>query len=170
MTGLSFYYASINVENIMKQIVITLIILLGLNVSAHASPLQECMGQAKMFQNPSAMAGAADICMHIHFENLKTAADTCRTEASTKTIPGASYAACQTSLIFDLVGQVDDCEKEAQELLQGEGEVLEAVKQGAITGCESLAENAAAICRDNANKFSGIAQSAALSACEQAGL
>ncbi len=154
----------------MKQLIISLGIVLWLNVTVHASSLQECMVQAKMFQNPSAMAGAADICMHIHFENLNTAADTCRSEASTKTIPGASYAACQTSLIFDLVGQVNDCEDEADDLLQGEGEVLEAVKQGAITGCERLAERAAAICRENADKFHVLAKSAAMSACEQGGL
>lgn len=154
----------------MKHLVITLIILLGLHVPTHASSLQECMGQAKMFQNPSAMAGAADICMHIHFENLKTDADTCRSEASKKAIPSASYAACQTSLIFNLIGQVDDCEEEAKELLQGTGEVLKSVKQGANSGCKRLAERAAVICRENANKFKGLAQSTAMTACEQAGL
>lgn len=157
-------------ENIMKQLIISLGIVLGLNVTVHASSLQECMVQAKMFQNPSAMAGAADICMHMDFENLKIDADSCRSEASTKTIPAASYAACQTSLIFDLIGKVDDCEDEAEELLQGKGEVLKAVKQGALAGCERLAERAGEICRENANKFSGISQSAAVTACEQAGL
>lgn len=156
-------------EVCMKKIVFILIVLLGLYGSAHALSLQECMGQVKMFQNPSAMAGAAEICMQIHFENLKTAADKCRSEANTKTIPGASHAACQASLISDLIGQVNDCEKEAKDLLQGKGEVLESVKRGANSGCKRLAEQAAVICRENANRFDGLSQSAAMTACKQAG-
>lgn len=154
----------------MKNIMITLIILLGLHVSAHASSVQECMGMAKMFQNPSAMAGAADMCMQTHLENLKFAAEACRTEASTKAVPEVSYAACQASLIFDLINQVGDCEKEAKELLQGDGQILESVKKGANSGCKRLAERVAVICRENAAKFEGFAQSAAMTACKQAGL
>ena len=134
-----------------------------------ASSVQECMGKVKMFQNPSAMAGAAEVCMQTHFENLKHAADTCRQEAAGKAIPSASYAACQTSLIFELAGQVDECEDEAEELLTGEGEMQNQVIEGAKLGCQKLAQQAAAICLENANKFSGLAQSAAVTACEQAG-
>lgn len=124
----------------------------------------------KMFQNPSAMAGAAEMCMQTQFENLKSAADACRTEASTKAVPQVSNAACQTSLIFDLISKVNDCKKEAKELLQGDGPLLESVKQGANSGCKRLSDRAAVICRENAAKFGGLAQSAAITACEQAGL
>lgn len=134
-----------------------------------ASSVQECMGKVKMFQNPSAMAGAAEICMQTHFDNLKEAADTCRQEAAAKAIPSASYAACQASLIFELAGQVDECEDEAEKLLTGGGEMQNQVIEGAKLGCQKLAQQAAAICLENANKFSGLAQSAAVTACEQAG-
>jgi hypothetical protein len=135
-----------------------------------ASSVQECMGKVKMFQNPSAMAGGAEVCMQIHFDNLNEAADTCRQEAAAKAIPSASYAACQASLIFELAEQVDDCRKEAEKLLTGDGEMQNQVIEGAKLGCQKLAEQAAAICIKNANKFSGLAQSTAIAACEQAGL
>ena len=134
-----------------------------------ASSVQECMGKVKMFQNPSAMAGAAEVCMQTHFDNLKEDADTCRQEAAAKAIPSASYAACQTSLIFELAGQVDECEDEADKLLTGEGEMQNQVIEGAKLGCQKLGQQAAAICLENANKFTGLAQSAAVTACEQAG-
>lgn len=135
-----------------------------------AASVQECMGQVKMFQTPSAMAGAAEICMQAHFDNLKSAADSCREQAALKSIPSASFAACQASLIFELAGQVDECEAEAEGLLTGSGALLNQLIDGAKRGCQKLAQQAAEICHENGNKFSGLAQSAAITACEQAGL
>ena len=156
----------------LKKALISLIIISGICLIAQTSlalSVQECMGKVKMFQNPSAMAGAAEICMQTHFDNLKEAADTCRQEAAGKAIPSASYAACQAEMIFELADQVDECENEAEKLLTGSGEMQSHVIGGAKLGCQRLAEQALAICLENANKFSGLAQSAAVTACEQAG-
>jgi hypothetical protein len=128
------------------------------------------MVKAKTYQNPSAMAGAADICMQGYFDSLKADADACRAEASTKTFADASYAGCQASLILALRKQIGVCRDEAEDLLKEKDDLTALVKQGAGAGCEKLVDQAAEICRDNANKFSGLAQSAAMTACEQAGL
>ena len=93
-----------------------------------------------------------------------------RQEAAAKAIPSASYAACQASLIFELAEQVDDCRNEAEKLFTGNGEMQNQVIEGAKRGCQKLAEQAAEICENNANTFSGLAQSTAIVACEQAGL
>ncbi len=49
-------------------------------------------------------------------------------------------------------------------------EVSTRISTGAGTGCVKLVEQATGICRENANKFTGLAQSAATSACKSAGL
>ena len=154
----------------MRKKVVSLVLLGLFCINANATPVQECMVKAKIFQNPSALAGAAEICMQGYFASLEAQAKACRADAATKTFADASYAACQASLIFDLREQVDICKDEARDLLTDKNDLTVRVSEGANSGCTKLAEQATEICRDNANKFSGLAQSAAMTACEGAGL
>lgn len=153
----------------MRKSVIGLFCIVLSALSAQADTVQDCMLKAKIFQNPSALAGAADLCNQAYFENLKDMADTCRAEAATKTLPGAEYAACQASLILGLDRHVRICEEEAEGLLEGGDALTAQIKAGAASGCRQLVGQATEICRENANKFTGLAQSAATSACEVAG-
>ncbi len=59
------------------------------------------MVKAKIFQTPSALASAADVCMKGYFDSLKAAADACRADAAIQMFVDASFAACQASLIVD---------------------------------------------------------------------
>ncbi len=154
----------------MKKTVASLLLLSVFSMNVNADPVQECMVKAKVFQNPSALAGAANFCMQGYFDSLKAAADACRADAATKTFVDASYAGCQASLIFGLREQIGICKDEAKDLLKEKDELTNRVSAGAGAGCEKLTEQAAGICRENANKFTGIAKSAATSACETAGL
>ena len=154
----------------MNRTLIGVTFLAGLCGQVNAVPVPECTVKAKIFQNPSAMAGAAETCMQRYFEGLEADADACRAEASEATLPAASYAACQATLIFDLREQIGGCRDEAQNLLEQNDELTSLVKDGAAAGCEKLVAQAASICRENAGKFDGLAESTAMTACEQAGL
>ncbi len=154
----------------MKKTVASLVFLGVFCINANADLVQECMVKAKIFQNPSALAGAADVCMQGYFDSLKAAAEACRADAATQTFVDASFAACQASLIFGLMDQVGICRDEAKNLLKAKDELTNRVSTGAGAGCVKLVEQATGICRENANKFTGLAQSAATSACKSAGL
>ena len=154
----------------MKKTLTSLVLFSAFCMNVNADPVQECMVKAKIFQNPSALAGAADVCMQGYFDSLKAEADTCRADAAAKTFVDAEYAACQGSLILGLRDQIRICEDEAKGLLKEKDELTTRVSAGAATGCEKLSEQATEICRENANKFAGLAQSAATTACKTAGL
>lgn len=154
----------------MKTTLTSLFILLVLTIHAAADPVQECVVKAKTFQNPSALAGAAEICMQGYFDSLEADASACRTEAETKPLAGAEFAACQASLILGLRNQIDLCQQEAGSLLKESDELTMRVKSGAGSGCERLVQQAYGMCRASAAEFSGLAESAAITACEAAGL
>lgn len=154
----------------MKKTVASLVLLSVFCINANADPVQECIVKAKIFQNPSALAGAADVCMQGYFDSLKAAADACRADAATKTFVDAEYAGCQGSLILGLRDQIGMCRDEAKRLLKEQDELTTRVSAGAGAGCEQLSNQATEICRENANKFTGLAQSAATTACKTAGL
>ncbi len=154
----------------MKITLTSLFILLIPAMHAAADPVQECVVKAKTFQNPSALAGAAELCMEGYFESLESDATACRTEAATKPLAGAEFAACQASLILGLRNQIDVCQREARSLLKESDDMTMRVKSGAGVGCNRLVQRATEICRENAAKFSGLAESAATTACEAAGL
>ena len=154
----------------MKKISASLVLFGAFCMNANADPVQECMVKAKIFQNPSALAGAAEVCMQGYFDSLKAEADACRADAAAKTFVDAEYAACQGSLILGLRDQVGICNDEAKGLLKEKDELTTRVSTGAGAGCEKLAQQATEICRENANKFTGLAQSAATTACKTAGL
>jgi hypothetical protein len=154
----------------MKKSVVSLVILGSFYMTANADRVQECMVKAKIFQNPSALAGAADVCMQEYFDGLKAEADACRVDASTKTFVDVEYAGCQGSLILGLRDQIGICKDEANGLLKENDELTARVSAGAGAGCEKLSEQVTEICRENANKFTGLARSAATTACKTAGL
>ncbi len=136
-----------------------------------AESVQQCMVHAKILQNPCALAGAAAVCMQSYFDELTAEANACRDEAALKALPGPEYAACQAALILGLRDQVEICREEADGLSDRDDLLAARVGAGAANGCNALVEEAKAICRDNAAKFSSnLAQTAADAACDAAGL
>jgi len=154
----------------MRAVMVSLAILASTGAVATAESVPECMVHAKILQNPSALAGAAEFCMQTYFGNLKADADACRAEAAAKPLAGAELVACQAALIFGLHDQIELCRQEANDLKGANNELATQVGLGADIGCDSLVKQAAEICGDSAKKFNGLAQSAAESACEAAGL
>lgn len=138
--------------------------------AALASSVPACMVHAKTLQNPSALAGAAEVCMAVYFEELSVAAEECRVEAAVKPLAGAEFAACQATLILGLRKQIEMCRTEANSLSGENSNLIADVAGGAESGCSTLSRQATQLCRDNARTFSGVAEAAAETACEAAGL
>jgi hypothetical protein len=133
--------------------------------------IEECMVSAKVLQNPSALAGAAEVCMQNYFDVLSAEANECREQAATKKLSGPELAACQATLILGLRDQIETCREQAEDLSGEDNALASQVGAGAINGCEQLVEQSKKICRDNATKFSsGLGQSTAEGACKAAGL
>ncbi len=154
----------------MKSILLSFALISVSVTGANANSVPECMVHAKTLQNPSALAGAAQVCMTVYFDSLRTEAEACRAHAEKKTLPGAEFAACQATLILGLRDQIDTCHREASNLYREGDELTARVSGGAKSGCFGLSEQATKLCRDNAEKFSGLAEAAAEGACEAAGL
>lgn len=156
----------------MKSLIATLIIICSSAVAAGAAnSIEECMVHAKALQNPSALTGAAEVCMQNYFDVLSAEADDCRAEAAEKTLSGPELAACQADLILGLRDQLEMCTDEAEKLGETGNELAVQVGVGANQGCDRLRQQSEKICRDNAAKFSSsIAQSTAEGACKAAGL
>ncbi len=156
----------------MRALLIGLALVLSSGIAAvAANSIEECMVRAKVVQNPSALAGAAEVCMQNYFAVLSAEADDCREEAATKKLSGPELAACQGTLILGLREQVEMCREQAEGLSSEDNALASQVGAGAIKGCDQLAEQSRKICRDNAGKFSsGLGQSTAEGACKAAGL
>ena len=156
----------------MKSLLISLALFLSSAFAAVASnSVEECMDRVKVLQNPSALVGAAQICMQNYFDALSAEADDCREEAATKKLSGPELAACQATLILGLREQVEICREQAEGLSSEDNAFASQVGAGAINGCDKLVEQSTKICRDNAAKFSsGLGQSTAEGACKAAGL
>ena len=154
----------------MKTPILGVALLVASLTAAQANSLPACMVHAKTLQNPSALAGAAEVCMGIYCDELSAAAEVCRVEAAAKALPGAEFAACQATLIIGLRKQIETCRIEANSLSGENSDLIARVTSGAEAGCSALTRQATQLCRDNARTFSGVAKAAAETACEAAGL